>query len=592
MENIIKIPSQQSSFNATNNLVDLIIPGNSGVYDLSEMYITIDTKLNVATTANAGDRGPQGAGYVEAGDAVQNVVVDIHHRSPAEACIYDKTACPVEILVRNCSLISQSRGKVEDVRRSDRLRATMKSYLQDLDDVQSASLTNFTPAAAKTKPFALGRHAELFGEGTVLSKRENHEIRIYLRDIFEIAKTDAWDSAVYGNTHIHLELNLADIYLRQDLGAAVDAVHGGQAWTRIYHNPYNNPPLAAGEPKVIYSKSDAIAYVVGGAAGPTDPPVADQTQTTVTMSAVYQSLEDSPFWVGQILTLEAAVSATSQGGSGATTVPAIGAKKWAVVKGITHDPVTKKITLDFGAVISTVTQVTNGGAAGYQQEMVVTGWDADIPNSSIEYDAIELTAIRRTDMDSGPKQIQYNQWMVQSDQWSSTTTLNRSYFLPPRTSTAVIILPCLDENGSKFLGSQRLSNYRFTVNGESVTNRAINYMPQADLAPATSNAKAEAGSALHYDMISNSMMNMGVRYSSLQECVYDQSMTDVNFPPTDNAGLIGYANLGVCPRKRSYMLALPIPESDAQTQLTVELEGVFTAGTGALELYSYVTSAI
>ena len=587
MENIIKIPSQQSSFNATNNLVDIIIPGNSGVYDLSEMYVTIDTRLNVATTANAGDRGPQGAGYVEAEDAVQNVLMNISH---GPGSIYDKTACPVEILVRNCSLMSQSRGKVEDVRRSDRLRATMKSYLQDLDDVQSAALTNFTSGAAKTTPFAFGVNAELFGEGTVLSKRETHEIRIYLRDIFEIAKTDAWDSAVYGNTHIHLELNLADIFLRQDLGDSVDAVHGGQAWTRIYHNPYNNPPLADGEPKVIYSKSDPVAYDINGGGGPNLP--ANSVQTTVTMSAVYQSLEDSPFWVGQILTLEAAVSTTSQGGSGATTVPAIGAKKWAVVKGITYSPITKKITLDFGAAISTVTAVTNGGAAGYQQEMVVTGWDADIPNSTIEYDTIELTAIRRTDMDSGPKQIQYNQWMVQSDQWSSLSTLNRSYFLPPRTSTAVIVLPCLDANGSKFLGSQRLSSYRFTVNGESVTNRAVNYMPQAALAPATSNAKAEAGSALHYDMISNSMMNMGARYSSLQECVYDQSMTDVNFPPTENGGLIGYANLGVCPRKRSFMLALPIPESDGQTQLTVELEGVFAAGTGALELYSYVTSAI
>ena len=588
MENIIKIPSQQSSFNATNNLVDLIIPGNSGVYDLSEMYITIDTRLNVATVADAADRGPQGAGYIEATDAVQNIVMDITH---GPASIYDKTACPVEILVRNCSLTSQSRGKVEDIRRSDRLRATMKSYLQDLDDVQSAALTNFTSGAAKTTPFAFGANAELFGEGTVLSKRENHEVRIYLRDIFEIAKTDAWDSAVYGNTHIHLELNLADIYLRQDLGDSVDAVHGGQAWTRIYHNPYNNPPLANGEPKVIYSKSDPVVYVLaGGGAGPGLP--ANSVQTTVTMSAVYQSLEDSPFWVGQILTLTALESATSQAGATATTVPAIADKKWAVVKGITYDPVSKKITLDFGATISTVTQVTNAGAAGYQQEMIVTGWDADIAASTIEYDAIELTAIRRTDMDSGPKQIQYNQWMVQSDQWSSTTTLNRSYFLPPRTSTAVIVLPCLDANGSKFLGSQRLSNYRFTVNGESVTNRAINYMPQAALNPATANAKAEAGSALHYDMISNSMMNMGVRYSSLQECVYDQSMTDVNFPPTENAGLIGYATLGVCPRKRSYMLALPIPESDSQTQLTVELEGVFNAGTGALELYSYVTSAI
>jgi len=584
MENIIKLPSQQSSFNAINNLVDLIIPGNSGVYDLSEMYITIDTRLNVATVAAVGDKSP-GSVYDD-GVAVQNVIMDITHGTGS---IYDKTACPVEILVRNCSLMSQSRGKVEDVRRSDRLRATMKSYLQDLDDVQASALTNFTPGAAKANPFVFGQNAQLNGEGAVLSKRQNHEIRIYLRDIFEIAKTDAWDTAVYGNTHIHLELNLADIYLRQDLGDAANAVQGGEVWGNIYHNPPY--PAGGAGPQVTYGKSDPVVYEAGGGGGPTNPP--NSVQTGCTMSAIYQSLDDSPFWVGQILSLAPVVSAGSQGGSTATSVPATASgKKWAVVKTITHDPVTKKIKLDFGGPISTVTAVTNPGAAGYQQEMEVSGWDADIANSSIEYDSIELTAIRRTDMDSGPKQIQYNQFQVQSDQWSSLSTLNRSYFLPPRTSTAILVLPCLDGNGSKFLGSQRLSSYRFTVNGESVTNRAVNYMPQAALNPATSNAKAEAGSALHYDMISNSMMNMGVRYSSLQECVYDQSVTDVNTPPTAAGGLIGYATLGVCPRKRSYMLALPIPESDKQTQLTVELEGVFAAGTGELELYSYVTSAI
>jgi len=589
MENIIKIPSQQSSFNGTNNLVDIVIPGNSGVYDLSEMYITIDTRLNVETVAAAGDRGPQGAGYVQASEAVQNVILDVRHGLGGAASIYDKTACPVEILVRNCSLTSASRGKVEDIRRSDRLRATMKSYLQDLDDVQSAALTNFTPGAAKSNIFALGAHAQLFGEGSVLSRRQTHEIRIYLRDLFEIAKTDAWDSAVYGNTHIHCELNLSDIYLRQDLGDALNAEQGGQAWTLKYHNPYSI--AAAGEPQVTFGKSDPVIYAAGAGAGPTDP--ANSVQTGVTMSAVYQSLNDAPFWCGQILSLDLVASAGSAGT--ATSVPALAAgKKWAVVKTIVYDPITKKITLDFGAAISTVTQVANPGAGGYISEMEVSGWDADLVNSTIEYDTIELTAIRRTDMDSGPAQIQYNQFMVQSDQWSSGTTLNRSYFLPPRTSTAILVLPNTDGDGSKFLGSQRLSSYRFTVNGESVTNRAVNYMPQASLVTATSNAKAEAGSALHYDLISNSMMNMGVRFSSLQECVYDQSITDVNTPPTQNGvtNLVGYTTLGACPRKRSYMLALPIPESDAQTQLTVELEGVFAADTGSLELYSYVTSVI
>lgn len=587
MENIIKIPSQQSSFNGTNNLVDIVIPGNSGVYDLSEMYITIDTRLNVATVAGGADKSPGSA--LDASVAVQNVILDVHHGLGGAASIYDKTACPVEILVRNCSLTSASRGKVEDIRRSDRLRATMKSYLQDLDDVQSAALTNFTPGAAKSNIFALGAHAQLNGEGAVLSRRQTHEIRIYLRDLFEIAKTDAWDSAVYGNTHIHCELNLSDIYLRQDLGDSLNAAQGGATWAEKYHNPYSI--AAAGEPQVTFGKSDPVIYAAGAGAGPTDP--ANSVQTGVTMSAVYQSLNDAPFWVGQILSLDLVASAGSAGT--ATSVPALAAgKKWAVVKTIVYDPITKKITLDFGAAISTVTQVANPGAGGYISEMEVSGWDADLVNSTIEYDTIELTAIRRTDMDSGPAQIQYNQFMVQSDQWSSGTTLNRSYFLPPRTSTAILVLPNTDGDGSKFLGSQRLSSYRFTVNGESVTNRAVNYMPQASLVTATSNAKAEAGSALHYDLISNSMMNMGVRFSSLQECVYDQSITDVNTPPTQNGvtDLVGYATLGACPRKRSYMLALPIPESDAQTQLTVELEGVFAADTGSLELYSYVTSVI
>ena len=44
MEVILKIPSAQSTFNATNNILDIVLPGNSGVYDLSQMYVVIDTQ--------------------------------------------------------------------------------------------------------------------------------------------------------------------------------------------------------------------------------------------------------------------------------------------------------------------------------------------------------------------------------------------------------------------------------------------------------------------------------------------------------------------------------------------------------------------
>ncbi len=569
MENIVRIPSQQSSFNATNNLVDIVIPGNSGVYDLSECFVTIDTRLNIATTLAAGDRAAQTAGYVGNGEEVQSVHMAFNHGANS---IYNDTACPVEILVRNCSMMSATRGKVEDIRRSDTLRATAKAYIQDLDDVQAAALTGLA-GAAKGNPWVLGRHAQLFGEGAVLSKEQTHEIRIYLRDVFEICKSDAWDSAVYGNTHLHFELNLSSINLRQVLGDTVSNIHGGGVWAKKYHNPYSIG--AAGAPQATYGQADVMSFADGAAA---------VAKSAITMTAEYASLDDSPFWCGQLLQLELVVDASSTGGAAGTSVPAIGAGfKWAIVKSLAYDEATRKITLEFGGDIVTVSAVTGGP---YILRFNVKGHDTT--TATIEYDSVELTAVRRTDMDSGPSQIQYSQYMTQSDQFASGTTLNRSYFLPARTTNCLVMLPASVADGSNTLGSARLENYRFAINGESVTNRAVQYMPQAVVVAATADDKASAGSALHYDLISNTFMNMGGRYSSLQECVYDQ-IVPVNTPPADP---VGYADLALCPRKRCYMLALPIPMSDDQTQLTIELEGSFTAGSGRLEIYSHVVSQV
>lgn len=579
MENIVKIPSQQSSFNATNNLVDIVIPGNSGVYDLSACFVTIDTRLNITTTLAGGDRAAHSAGYVEAGEEVQSVHLAYSHGAGS---VYNNTAAPVEILVRNCSMMSASRGKVEDVRRSDVLRATMKSYLQDLDDVEGASLTG-TAGPAKGNPFVFGRHAQLFGEGDVLSKEQTHEIRIYLRDVFEACKVDAWDSAVYGNTHIHFELNLANIELKQVLGDTADAAHGGGAWALKYHNRAANTE----GPQAVYGISDTLTFPIA---------VAAVTHSAITMLAEYESLDDSPFWCGQCLQIEWVAAAGSTGTAGAGTVPALGAGfKWAIVKSLTYDEATKKITLEFGGDVLTIANVTGGNLI---VEFNVKGKDVDAASlalaTGITYDSIELTAVRRTDIEKGPAQIQYSQFLAQSDQWSNALTLNRSYFLPARTTNCLIVLPAGDANGSNTVGSARLSNYRFTVNGESVTNRAVQYMPTAAVNNAVADNKMDAGSALHYDLISNTMMNMGVRYSSLQEALYDQ-LVPVNTPAGVigvGAGAIGYTALADCPRKRCYMIALPIPMSEDQTQLTVELEGSFPAGVGQMEMYSYVVSQI
>ena len=236
------------------------------------------------------------------------------------------------------------------------------------------------------------------------------------------------------------------------------------------------------------------------------------------MEAPYQSLEDSPFFVNQLVSVN-----TTYGGGGSsagTDYPTAGENKWAVIAGISWDKVTKLITLEFNANVLQV-----GIATGvYEITRTVEGLDATGTSlaAAISYDSIELTAVKRSDVANPPSQIQYTQYMTQSDQWTNQGTLSRTYYLPAQTTNAVIVLPSSrpDQNPSDFsdlLGCARLSDYRFTLNGVSVTNRAIPFMPVADPTSATNDQKCDSGSSLHFDMISRTFQNAGERFHSLAE---------------------------------------------------------------------------
>ena len=69
MDNIVKLNSQQSLFNANNRLVDLVIPGNSGVYNLSECYVAINMSVS-GITFNDGAEAANGQLAGVPGDAL------------------------------------------------------------------------------------------------------------------------------------------------------------------------------------------------------------------------------------------------------------------------------------------------------------------------------------------------------------------------------------------------------------------------------------------------------------------------------------------------------------------------------------------
>jgi len=600
MDNIVKLPSQQSLFNSNNRLVDLVIPGNSGVYNLSESYVAIDMSIagllpNDGTEAAQGQLANVTAAALPITSAIADVRLGINHQSTGGS-IYDQTAVPVETLVRNASMFSATRGKVEDIRRVDALRSTMKCYTQDIEDVVDASLTGMPPMA-KTNPWSSGRFAQLVGVGTTESEFKTRELRIMLKDLFNIGSAEAWDTSLYGDTHIHLELNLNRIQLQQNLKGTITT----DPWNRYYHNNQvvANPPGGITTPvNIKYKEALQVPFPV--AAAPANPRTAD----TMTMQAPYDSLEDSPFWVNQLLMVKTTYSGgDGAGGTGGGGViyPAQNDERWAVIKEITWDKTTKLITLGFGAgshIFSIAGEITTNPFLIDRQVCGISMTEATMA-ANPTFDSIELTAVRRPEMDKGPDQIQYTQFLTTTDQWASSNTLNRSYFLPPQTTNAYMVFPSTEgTNFSDILGCARIGSYRFTINGESVTNRVVPFLETPLLNPALIDTKCEHGSSLHYTLISEAMMNSGRRFHSLEESVYSLDIplsidrlvgngSDANNP----LGVVGWRTLEEAPKKLCYMLALPIPISNEQTQLSIELEGQF-GGSGQMMLYSEIRSVI
>jgi len=588
-ESVVRIPAQQSLFNATSNLVDLIIPGNTGVYDLSQTYVSLLTRVTSNSPALP-------ALIVGTDDGVYDVRVHMKHQLGAADSIYDDCATPIECLVNSCSMISAVKGGIEDIRKSDVLRGTMSVYKEDLDSRQAKALTTWS-GACKDQPWVHGQHVELRGEGTVDSREVTHEIRFNLRDLFDAGQFEAWDSSVYGDTRIHLELNLAQVSLTQCQGST------DITWTSAYQQRVQ----ADGTTPDILN----FGYATVGKGGATALPhtLANTTGVFAATSALemktpYDSLADCPFWVGQDVSITPSntgaaaqnliVSVPEAAATGNQTLAAgaVGDAGRAVITSIDFDNLTGLVTLNFaGTVLECPTQ---GATESGILSVIVTGTDVsaaagEVP--AITYEACELVATMRSDMQMGqaPKAHQFSRFVFQGDQFTNTSGIQRTYQIPANC-TAVLMAITNTQNGhSSFLGSARVNDYRFSVDGEAVTNRAVTY---AELSNA-GNFKGKWGSSLHYDLLQKTFLNMGpnARYQSMTESVFDQKIP-VDQPgdagtAIGDLGQPGWSTSAADPEKSAFLIGVPIPLKADSSQLLLELNGSFTDG-ASINIYSYV----
>ena len=614
MENVIKLPAQQSLFNANNNLVDIIIPGSMGVVDLSQSFVSILTRV----TNEAGTAVPLMTGH-EGEVGVYDTRLHFLHNNGSKAVaskrIYDNTATPIECLVSSASMISASRGTIEDIRRADILRGTLSVYQKDLDSRQAEALTTWA-GAAKDTPFVHGNYIEMFGEGSLKSREATHEIRLPLKDLFDAGRFTEYDTSVYGDTRIHLELNLSNVIATQCCGTA------DPTWA-ANSNYQGRTGADAGEEAAA---AEAFGYTSGPPATDISVPVVGGTPlnppfptTSILMNTPYDSLADSPWWVGQDVEITVTNTDTTNavvllhpvahptaGGIGPLAALATTTPVRAVITEITYDQSTGRVNLVFGAdVVKAGVQVGTQSSTGLKINVKganTAGTEADVVGStvggagSITYESVELTATMRNDVPMGTvKEHQYSRFTNQADVFSNTKEMQRTYQLPANCSAVLIAITAPDEKRSNFLGSAVVHQYRFTIDGEQVTNRFVPFREKGDAV-----FKGVAGSSIHYDLLAKTFLNMGenARYQSMKECVYDQ-LIPVGTVGTEGTVEAGFADLNTNPQKLAYFIGTPVPMKDSPTQLLVELQGNFSGGTGGdaipggqLQIYSYITSTI
>ena len=601
-ESVIRIPAQQSLINANNNLIDLIIPGNSGVYDLSNTYVSLLTRVTSSPIAAA--TAPKlVAGEVENG--VYDIRVHMDHQGGAATSHYDDVATPIECLVSSCSMTSASKGGIEDIRRADILRGTLSVYKEDLDSRQAKALTTWS-GACKDTPWVHGQHVELRGVGTVQSREVTHELRFNLKDLFDAGQFEAWDSSVYGDTRIHLELNLGQVQLTQCQGTT-DITWGLAYQRRVL--------ALAGAADLV-----DFGYKTGDPKKADGTPLTPAAATAVTTSAIamktpYNSLGDVPFWVGQDVTitprnvatagtdeLKVSIPPAAAGGGDqniSRTAPATGDPGRAIISSIQFDQPSGIVTLSFAnPVLACPAQTagTNSGTLG----CFVTGSDVLADSQAITYEACELVATMRSDMRMGqaPKEHQFSRFVFQGDQFTNESGTQRTYQIPANCTAVIMAITNTGANHSSFLGSARVSQYRFSINGEAVTNRAIPYASAT--AAIGGRFRNKRGSSLHYDLLQKTFLNMGqnARYQSMLEAVFDQ-IIPVDQPGNDvapadpvaaNMGQ-GWTDVQTNPQKNAFVLGVPIPMSQEPSQLLLELDGNFVGG-AAINIYSYVMTSI
>ena len=472
MESVIKIESEQgfseSWFPAdfVNNpaqqkLMDFIIPANTGTYDLGKSWINVNVEILNAAPADAATQGigPTDTAIYNNGLAFTD-----------QASTGTKNLSDPASLVRNADMFSAERGMVESIRRVDTLRQLLwniendKAEQKDGLDLLGNSFGRRGPGN-KTSSFIqiMGGNTAVDGtpDPTIKARRTARDLRINISDLFGVGSA-LWNSDVYGDTRLHLELEPNRLSIIQ-MGGAEDTTK---------FDP-NGQDKFFGE-MVDYNAGGLTDLGAGGDLGLNPSPLVT--------SILYENYQlDMPFYVGQSVNVAFDVAGTA-----ATPVNVI-------IASIEYNLGTNNVNPPAGTkqvrIFTRTSIYNNATAAGVAiTNILVKANVSTVATDQIRINRAEIV-LTQTPSQTGPDSIDYRTYSTEEIQGNDATQLSQQLIVEPNAQN-LLMGHCISPGTAP---DAPWTSYRMAINNTDVCgNRDVAF-----------------GEPLHRDRIQRTFNNRG-----------------------------------------------------------------------------------
>ncbi|MAN61067.1 MAG: hypothetical protein CMI60_03875 [Parvibaculum sp.] len=385
---------------------------------------------------------------------------------------------PSEIMIKHAHLEFENTGMVEDIRDVNVLKCNMKQYSEDPIKKISDSYRSFN-GINDGNSLAGSPFRDLVKSGSVVSTNKSHDIRVDMSSLFGLGEVEQLDTGRLGQGMMHLTLDFDDIGFQSYTGKTADDVQGGSYWGLV--EARSNATGAQRSSNGSVGTRTAINKGTIAAA--------DVAGAIYQMTRDYDSLEDSPFYVGQQVEISFTNSAT----------PPVAVAETKTINSISYNAGNKKISL-------TVDSALTPGGAGDLTLVSLTGIDS--PANTFVVNNVTFVMYEDVSGQKPPSSIQYKTYTVERDTENAITAYSKMFYVEPECANMFVLCPDGDTSGtpaatpSKYISDLDISDYRLRVNGADLTNRPI-----------------KMNTPEHWDRLGRTFLNMDMQLNSIRSKV-------------------------------------------------------------------------